>query len=70
MTDLAANVPSAEALDHPDPPILLSGFRLRPWAATDVSALVSAWRDPEMHRWMPEEPSLLPMNPRIKPWDR
>jgi RimJ/RimL family protein N-acetyltransferase len=44
-----------EALHLPDPPIWLSGFRLRPWATTDVPALVAAWRDPEMHRWMPEE---------------
>jgi ribosomal-protein-alanine N-acetyltransferase len=44
-----------EALHLPDPPISLSGFRLRPWVATDVSALVAAWRDPEMARWMPEE---------------
>jgi RimJ/RimL family protein N-acetyltransferase len=45
-----------EALHLPDPPILLSAFHLRPWVAADVSALVAAWRDPEMHRWMPEEP--------------
>jgi RimJ/RimL family protein N-acetyltransferase len=44
-----------EALRLPDPPILLSGFRLRPWATTDVPALVAAWRDREMARWMPEE---------------
>jgi len=44
-----------EPLHLPDPPISLSGFRLRPWAMTDVPALVAAWRDPEMHRWMPEE---------------
>lgn len=44
-----------EALHLPDPPISLSGFRLRPWATTDVPALVAAWRDPEMARWMPEE---------------
>ena len=31
------------------------GFRLRPWATTDVPALVAAWGDPEMARWMPEE---------------
>src|SRR5678815_3975641 len=43
------------ALHLPDPPISLSGFRLRPWAASDISALVAAWSDPEMHRWMPEE---------------
>jgi ribosomal-protein-alanine N-acetyltransferase len=46
-----------EALHLPDPPISLSGFRLRPWATTDVPALVAAWRDPEMARWMPEEPN-------------
>jgi RimJ/RimL family protein N-acetyltransferase len=44
-----------EVLHLPDPPISLSGFRLRPWAVTDVAALVAAWRDPEMARWMPEE---------------
>jgi RimJ/RimL family protein N-acetyltransferase len=44
-----------EGLHLPDPPISLSGFRLRSWATTDVPALVAAWRDPEMHRWMPEE---------------
>jgi ribosomal-protein-alanine N-acetyltransferase len=44
-----------EALHLPDPPISLSGFLLRPWATTDVPALVAAWRDPEMARWMPEE---------------
>lgn len=44
-----------EALHLPDPPISLSGSRLRPWTTTDVAALVAAWRDPEMHRWMPEE---------------
>ena len=44
-----------EALHLPDPPISLSGFHLRPWAMTDVPALVAAWRDPEMARWMPEE---------------
>ena len=43
------------ALQFPDPPISLPGFRLRPWATTDVDALVAAWRDPEMHQWMPEE---------------
>jgi RimJ/RimL family protein N-acetyltransferase len=43
------------ALHLPDPPISLSGFRLRRWETTDVPALVAAWRDPEMHRWMPEE---------------
>ena len=42
-------------LQFPDPPISLSGFRLRPWATTDVPALVAAWRDPEMARWLPEE---------------
>ena len=42
-------------LHVPDPPISLSGFGLRPWAMTDVPALVAAWRDPEMARWMPEE---------------
>jgi RimJ/RimL family protein N-acetyltransferase len=46
-----------EALHLPDPPISLSGFRLRPWATTDVPTLVAAWRDPEMARWMPEEPN-------------
>ena len=45
----------SEALQYPDPPISLSGFRLRPWATNDLPALVAAWRDPEMHRWMPEE---------------
>jgi len=44
-----------EPVRFPDPPISLSGFRLRPWATTDAPALVAAWRDPEMHRWMPEE---------------
>ena len=44
-----------EALHLPDPPISLSGFRLRPWAMSDVPALVAAWRDPEMARWLPEE---------------
>jgi RimJ/RimL family protein N-acetyltransferase len=44
-----------DALHLPDPPISLSGFRLRPWAMTDVPALVAAWRDTEMARWMPEE---------------
>ena len=44
-----------EALHLPDPLITLPGFRLRPWASSDVAALVAAWRDPEMHRWMPEE---------------
>lgn len=44
-----------EALHLPDPPIALAGFRLRPWAITDVDALVAAWRDPEMARWLPEE---------------
>jgi ribosomal-protein-alanine N-acetyltransferase len=44
-----------ESLHPPDPPISLSGFHLRPWATTDVPALVAAWRDPEMARWMPEE---------------
>jgi ribosomal-protein-alanine N-acetyltransferase len=43
------------ALHLPDPPISLSGHRLRPWQANDVPALVAAWSDPEMHRWMPEE---------------
>jgi ribosomal-protein-alanine N-acetyltransferase len=42
------------ALHLPDPPISLSGFRLRPWATTDVPALVAAWSDPEMSRWMHE----------------
>lgn len=42
-------------LSFPDPPISLSGFHLRPWMSSDVAALVTAWRDPEMHRWMPEE---------------
>jgi RimJ/RimL family protein N-acetyltransferase len=44
-----------DPLRLPDPPISLAAFRLRPWATTDVPALVAAWRDPEMHRWMPEE---------------
>ena len=44
-----------ETLHLPDPPISLTGFRLRAWATTDVPALVAAWRDPEMARWMPEE---------------
>lgn len=44
-----------QPLHLPDPPISLSGFRLRAWAPSDVAALVAAWRDPEMHRWMPEE---------------
>jgi len=44
----------AQALHLPDPPISPQGFRLRPWAPSDVAALVAAWRDPEMHRWMPE----------------
>ena len=44
-----------DALQYPDPPISLSGFRLRPWATKDVPALVAAWRDPEMARWMPGE---------------
>jgi RimJ/RimL family protein N-acetyltransferase len=42
-------------LEVPDPPISLDGFRIRPWETSDVAALVAAWRDPEMHRWMPEE---------------
>ena len=42
-------------LHLPDPPISLAGHRLRPWASSDVAALVAAWQDPEMHRWMPEE---------------
>jgi ribosomal-protein-alanine N-acetyltransferase len=42
-------------LHPPDPPISLTGFRLRPWATTDVDALVAAWRDPDMVRWLPEE---------------
>jgi RimJ/RimL family protein N-acetyltransferase len=50
MTDLGT-----VALHLPDPPISLSGFRLRPWATTDVPALVAAWRDPELARWLPEE---------------
>jgi RimJ/RimL family protein N-acetyltransferase len=45
----------AQALRLPDPPLFLDGFHLRPWRSTDVAALVAAWRDPEMHRWMPEE---------------
>ena len=44
-------------LHFPDPPMSLTGFRLRPWAITDVDALVAAWRDPEMHQGMPEEPN-------------
>ena len=44
-----------EPLHLPDPPISLSGFRLRPWTTTDVDALVAAWRDPELARWLPEE---------------
>jgi [ribosomal protein S5]-alanine N-acetyltransferase len=43
------------ALSLPDPPISLGDFRLRAWATGDVAALVAAWRDPEMHKWMPEE---------------
>ena len=45
----------SKPLQLPDPPISGSGFHLRPWVTTDVPALVAAWRDPEMHRWMPEE---------------
>jgi ribosomal-protein-alanine N-acetyltransferase len=44
-----------EPLRLPDPSISFPGFHLRPWATTDVPALVAAWRDPDMHRWMPEE---------------
>ena len=44
-----------DGLGFPDPPISFADFRLRPWATRDVPALVAAWRDPAMHRWMPEE---------------
>ena len=50
-----APAPGSPRLQLPDTPILLAGFRLRPWAPTDVDALVAAWDDPDMHRWMPEE---------------
>ena len=42
-------------LHLPDPPMSLPGFRVRGWTPADVGALVAAWSDPEMHRWMPEE---------------
>jgi RimJ/RimL family protein N-acetyltransferase len=45
----------SDGLRYPDPPISVPGFHLRPWAAADVADLVAAWRDREMHRWMPEE---------------
>jgi RimJ/RimL family protein N-acetyltransferase len=44
-----------DGLRLPEPPISLSGYHLRPWAMSDVPELVAAWRDPEMHRWIPEE---------------
>jgi ribosomal-protein-alanine N-acetyltransferase len=42
-------------LHLPGPEVSLPGFELRAWAADDIPDLVSAWEDPEMHRWMPEE---------------
>ena len=44
-----------DGLRFPDPPIALAGYHLRPWAMNDVPDLVAAWRDPDMHRWIPEE---------------
>jgi RimJ/RimL family protein N-acetyltransferase len=42
-------------LHLPGPDVLLPGLKLRAWAVDDIPDLVSAWQDPEMHRWMPEE---------------
>ena len=39
----------------PDASVRVPGFVFRGWSAEDIDDLVDAWRDPEMHRWMPEE---------------
>ena len=39
----------------PGSDVSLPGLELRAWGAHDIPDLVSAWEDPEMHRWMPEE---------------
>ena len=45
----------SEPLTLPDATVTVPGYRFRPWSAGDVPDLVTAWQDPEMHRWMPEE---------------
>ena len=44
-----------DSLGLPEPPISFPGYVLRAWAPQDADDVVAAWRDPEMHRWMPEE---------------
>jgi len=39
----------------PGSDVPLPGMELRAWDVDDIPYLVSAWKDPEMHRWMPEE---------------
>jgi RimJ/RimL family protein N-acetyltransferase len=43
------------ALRLPQRPLLSSDFEFRAWSPADIPSLVTAWSDPEMHRWMPEE---------------
>ena len=43
------------ALELPQHPLLNPPFAFRSWSNEDIPSLVMAWRDPEMHRWMPEE---------------
>ena len=43
------------ALRLPQQPLLGPDFEFRSWSSEDIPSLVKAWRDPEMHRWMPEE---------------
>lgn len=45
----------SDAFRLPEPSLLGPAFEFRPWSTTDVPFLVAAWRDPEMHRWLPEE---------------
>jgi RimJ/RimL family protein N-acetyltransferase len=43
------------ALRLPQGPLMSRDFEFRPWSRQDIPSLVSAWSDPEMHRWMPDE---------------
>jgi RimJ/RimL family protein N-acetyltransferase len=36
----------------PDPPLRSGDLRLRPWRSSDAPALVAAWADEEIQRWV------------------
>lgn len=54
------------ALRLPDEPIILPRARLRLWSNRDLVALVAAWQDPEMHRWMPRGAEAVRAGPQAR----